>query len=85
MPVENTSGVPLKYSGPFITPEELSARWCGKITVRTLGNWRLSKCQRGPAWVRIGGVVLYPVKELEAYEVGNLVVPCGKEVRDVAA
>jgi hypothetical protein len=55
----------------FLTPAELSARWDGRITVRTLANWRSS--QSGPPFVKLGGAILYRITDVEAYEQRNTV------------
>jgi hypothetical protein len=55
----------------FLTAEEVSERYRGEITVGTLRNWRALRV--GPAFVKIGKAVLYPVRELEAWDEKNLV------------
>lgn len=55
----------------FLTPAELSARWDGRITVRTLANWR--SIQSGPPFVKIGGAILYRISDVEEYERRNTV------------
>ena len=55
----------------FLTAEEVSERYRGEITVGTLRNWRTMRI--GPAFVKIGKAVLYPVRELEAWDQKNLV------------
>lgn len=59
----------------FLTPEELSARYRGAISVRTLSNWRASVPRRGPAYIKTGKVVLYPVEAVELWEARNTVRP----------
>lgn len=54
----------------FLTPDELVNRWHGTIGKGTLANWRAKK--RGPAYVKIGGRVLYPLEQVEAWELQNL-------------
>jgi hypothetical protein len=54
-------------SKQYLTPEELSARYGGRISVRTLSNWR-SGAGCGPKFCRIGGRVLYPLNEVENWE-----------------
>ena len=51
----------------YLTPKELAERWRNIVTLSTLDNWRSSQ-NRGPRFVKIGGRVLYPVAEVEAYE-----------------
>jgi predicted DNA-binding transcriptional regulator AlpA len=61
----------MKSSEPeYLQPRELAARWRGVVTLSTLDNWRSQN--RGPRFVKIGGRVLYPVAEVEAYEARNL-------------
>lgn len=55
----------------FLTAEEVSARYRGEISVGTLRNWRGMRI--GPAFVKIGKGVLYPVDELDAWDDKNLV------------
>lgn len=55
----------------FLTCEEVSARYRGEISVGTLRNWRAMRI--GPAYVKIGKAVLYPVDELDAWDRKNLI------------
>lgn len=55
----------------FLTPHEVSARYDGRITVRTLANWRSQG--RGPAFTKVGGAILYQVDQLETWEQSNTV------------
>ena len=50
----------------YLTPAELSARFERKISPRTLSNWRCAGT--GPRFVKVGGRILYPVDEVEAWE-----------------
>ena len=43
---------------------ELAARW--KISPRTLERWRWSG--EGPGYIKIGGRVVYALKDVEAFE-----------------
>lgn len=54
----------------YLQPRELAERWRGVVTLSTLDNWRSQN--RGPRFVKIGGRVLYPLVEVEAYEQRNL-------------
>jgi hypothetical protein len=56
----------------FLTAEEVSERYRGQITVGTLRNWRAMRI--GPAFVKIGKAVLYPVDELDAWDQKNTVI-----------
>jgi hypothetical protein len=55
----------------FLTAEEVSERYRGEITVGTLRNWRAMRI--GPAFVKIGKAVLYPVDQLDSWDEKNLV------------
>ncbi|MCP8895416.1 helix-turn-helix domain-containing protein [Shinella daejeonensis] len=55
----------------FLTPEEVSERYRGGVSVGTLRNWRAMKI--GPSFVKIGKAVLYPIDELEAWDEKNRV------------
>lgn len=50
----------------YITAAELSARWKGAITARTLANWRCTGS--GPRFVKIGGRVMYRLADVQAWE-----------------
>lgn len=53
-------------SDDFYTPDELVARYRGKITKRTLANWRSHN--EGPTPTKIGGRVLYAVSAVREWE-----------------
>lgn len=55
----------------FLTPEEVSERYRGGITVGTLRNWRGMRI--GPSFVKIGKAVLYPIESLDAWDRTNFV------------
>jgi hypothetical protein len=57
----------------FITPEELSLRWRGKVDVETLKNWRAQPLRIGPPFHRFGRAVLYRLDLLERWEQQNLI------------
>ena len=64
----------------YLTAEEVAER--GEISPGTLRNWRAMRI--GPAFVKLGKSVLYPVEELDAWDKKNMVA-CraspGKSVR----
>jgi hypothetical protein len=66
----------------FLTAEEVSERYRGEITVGTLRNWRAMRI--GPAFVKIGKAVLYPIGELEVRDQKNLVTCRASRRPDVA-
>jgi len=55
-----------------LTPVQLAERLEGVVTVGTLANWRARKPNPGPSFVKLGGRVLYPVDQVEAWEARNL-------------
>jgi hypothetical protein len=57
----------------FLTADEVSERYRGEISVGTLRNWRSMRI--GPAYVKFGKAILYPIEELEAWDRKSL-VPC---------
>lgn len=50
----------------YLTPEELIQRYRGKISLRTLDNWRSSG--KGPHFTRVGWRILYPLSKVLDYE-----------------
>lgn len=55
-------------SQKYLTPEQLVKRWEGRISPGTLANWRARRPKQGPPHTKIGGRVLYPVAQVEAWE-----------------
>lgn len=55
----------------YLTPEEVSERYRGGISIGTLRNWRAMRI--GPTFVKIGKAVLYPTRELDAWDQKNMV------------
>ncbi len=55
----------------FLTADEVVERYRGEVSAGTLRNWRAMRV--GPAFVKIGKAVLYPVDELDAWDEKNLV------------
>lgn len=55
----------------FLTAEEVSERYRGSISLGTLRNWRGKRI--GPAYVKLGKAVLYPIEELEMWDQKNTV------------
>lgn len=62
---------PAMPESKFLTPEEVSERYRGSISVGTLRNWRGMRI--GPSFVKIGKAVLYPLDSLEAWDKSNVV------------
>ena len=55
----------------FLTADEVAERYRGEISVGTLRNWRSARV--GPAFVKIGKAILYPIDQLDAWDDKNLV------------
>ena len=66
----------------FLTPREVSERYRGKISEKTLANWRCASqgaeegrptgkptAPTGPVWIKAGGRVFYPASLLRAWEI----------------
>lgn len=51
----------------YLRQRQLAQRW--SLSVRTLEAWRLHG--KGPAWLKIGGRVLYPLVDVEAFEAAS--------------
>ena len=52
----------------FLNQKELAARW--KVSHRTLERWRW--ISEGPSYLKIGGRVLYRMKDIERFELAAL-------------
>jgi hypothetical protein len=63
---------PGSHLGTLLTPEQLSARYYGQVSIGTLANWRAQR--RGPAYLRVGKNIYYPSKAVETWERQNLVL-----------
>lgn len=48
----------------FFTPDALSTRW--GVATQTLSQWRWNS--KGPKYLKMGRRILYPLKEVEAFE-----------------
>lgn len=55
----------------YLAAEEVSERYRGAVSVGTLRNWRAMRV--GPAFIKIGKAVLYPIDELKAWDKRNMV------------
>lgn len=55
----------------YLTVEEVADRYRGSISLGTLRNWRAMRI--GPAYVKIGKAVLYPVSDLDEWDERNKV------------
>lgn len=52
------------------TPAEVVQRWNGAVTVGTLANWRAQG--KGPAFIKFGSRVRYPLSKLLDFEKQSL-------------
>jgi hypothetical protein len=55
----------------YLTAEEVSDRYRGAVSVGTLRNWRAMRV--GPAFIKIGKAVPYPIDELDAWDKRKMV------------
>ena len=53
----------------MLSVDDLISRWRGQVKATTLATWRSRKL--GPPYVKVGGRVLYPVRDVEEYERRN--------------
>lgn len=61
----------------YLSPEEVVARFGGRIKVRTLANWR-SAGDQGPPYLKLGGRIVYPLDELIEWERSRTTAPGDK-------
>lgn len=52
-----------------LKPEEVAQRL--RTTVGALSNWRMQG--KGPRYIKLGRKILYPLREVEAFEAAHLV------------
>lgn len=57
----------------YLTADELVERWNRAVTVGTLANWRGQKKRKGPAFVKFGANVRYPLHEVVKWEQANMI------------
>ena len=55
-----------RSTSKLLTPADLMTRWRDSVTLATLATWRSRRL--GPSYVKVGGRVLYPEHEVEAWE-----------------
>ncbi|CAG2144581.1 MULTISPECIES: helix-turn-helix transcriptional regulator [Cupriavidus] len=55
----------------FLSADELVARWGDAIHPGTLANWRVQG--KGPAFIKLGAKVRYPIAQLEQWEAAHMV------------
>jgi hypothetical protein len=66
----HTDSLPAQIPLPVIRhldQTELSRRW--RVSPRTLERWRWLR--QGPAYLKIGGRVVYRIEDVETYEAGQ--------------
>ena len=56
----------MPVASELMSPDELVARYKGRVTVRTLANWRSTG--QGPRFVKVGGRVMYPATAVIDWE-----------------
>jgi len=65
------------FRPPYLDDTEIVKRWGGKITTKTLANWR--SLGKGPPWTNQTGRVTYPLAGIELYESKHRIVPDQKQ------
>jgi hypothetical protein len=50
----------------YLSAKEVAARWGNNVAATTLAQWRSRKV--GPVWTKLGGKVLYSLRDVVAYE-----------------
>lgn len=53
-----------------LTPAQLVQRWNGAVSIGTLSNWRAQG--KGPAYLKFGRSVRYPLRAVELWERQNM-------------
>jgi hypothetical protein len=59
-----------------LTQLDLARRW--RVSPRTLERWRWRR--QGPAYLKLGGSIVYRLVDIEAYEAGQRCAGCLKEL-----
>lgn len=57
----------------FMTADELASRYSGKVSVKTLANWRSTGT--GPAYTKIGNRVFYAHSDVLKWEQQRQITP----------
>lgn len=56
-----------------MSADELAERYSGKVSVKTLANWRSTGT--GPAYTKIGGRVFYALEDVQRWELQRQITP----------
>lgn len=64
----------------YLTPSDLSARYSGAISVKTLANWR--SLGRGPPFIKLGWRVAYALSDVLQWEASLRREGSGGTLRD---
>lgn len=56
----------MQFDKQYLTPTDLVSRYQNQISERTLANWRSAGIS--PPFLKCGGRILYPLKELIEWE-----------------
>ena len=59
-----------------LKPEEVAQRL--RTSVGTLSNWRMQG--RGPKYIKLGRKILYPLREVEAFETSHTVANTAMQI-----
>lgn len=66
----------------FMSPEDLSRRYNGRVSLGTLERWRSQRT--GPAYHKVGGAVMYAAADVLAWETRNRIRTDGGAPRSIA-
>lgn len=66
----------------FITPEELITRYKGRISIKTLANWRTKG--GGPDYTKIGGKIMYRLSAITDWEKLRTFASTAKRIAGIA-
>lgn len=62
----------------YLTPAQLVLRWGSVVKLQTLANWRANfNPPRGPAFVKEGHFVFYPLQAVKEWEAEHMAIRLG--------
>jgi len=68
------SSAAFRHAAAHLNQQELANRW--RISPRTLQRWRWLKT--GPAYLRIGGRIVYQLEDVQKFEANQRRMPAGE-------
>ncbi len=73
MPKRRTAKI---IKGDLLSELDLEKRWGGFVSAGTIRNWRYLK--KGPKYTKLGGIVVYRLEDVIAYEIKQGIKPWDK-------